>query len=1364
MVDIIVEKGGVEVHRFPVEGDLTIGRAASAQVRLDDMRVHRAHARLLWQSGHLCILDLETTNGTIVDGRRIRGVVRFERTAAAQIGPYTLRRADGVEGGARNPALDENTGSDEDSGLHAAVTPRLEVSDASMLQQALPHVRVGRHFVFVDDAAAALAQASAAGRAKRLTSYRQRRGRVVKALADGAVEIAGGKIHAAPFEVERLASIATDRTTYVAGKDVARLIVALPGGGRVTVRVTHEGVLVHERELDVERGVAIDRLPLVASGRYHARLLVGGALTGEPVPFFAVARGAAVDHENPATSGFDSASPVLHVRSEPLLTLAGELGRELVVGTSHVAGPRPDAFVRGLSIVRRDHLGTPLVIDEVVAEQAAFRAVADLEQLVIASFDPARDAFSVFELGDVPRGALAHVDVPRPMCVAFVGCFVNGEPFEAFTTLFAPERPLALSARATGSARERRIVIAARTGRSVSVPAVLRVRTSGAPAGGAAHSTSSAPLSFLATSTRRAIAAASTGLGDEFRYANLEDLVPRTPPRTPTPAPPPSSSSRSSEGRVPSPTPGPSVPSASAEELLTIRIHERSAQQTGTSTGNERVQLFEGNELSLGRVLENDVVLPKGNVSKKHARLARRDGRIVVVDLKSTNGTWVNGKRITVPVVLKARDRISIGDFTIEIEHTAVEPAQPASLLDDSDDDELFGDAHASPVIERGVAPDEYATKAMRGHTPPKGQQPSPSPAVSPQQGQVTALPGEAVRVPLDAMNAQPRGDEGRVLFCGVVEVIDGEELSFALPFDVAGPVEVDVLAVDGGDFTTAHADVEVGGVRVALDVPAEVGDEGARGHVHVQAYKSAARVRVRRDGKDIPLTHAHDGRAVSASDALTDGATLTFEVAPGAWSVSADDLAGTDEGDAVEARVGVPGVRRYVARELMLLDRSKTLALDAGMTSLRVLPGVDAPLSTLCHALLDAPSSVAGPVGAEVHAARACAAATLLASSATSDLAQRARAEDALVHASATLKACWRKGRGFARFAEQTAVSERVGTIVVRALWTLDVLSERSHALPSEVAIHDVARDALAMAADVANVLSLQRVPDRVETLADAALVATHESRKRPAGASRQREALELVARLLVNDDAGPRLRQSKGRVADRAALAHAATALFAAGKVQTGIRVANEVLRSLDGDGRLYAVVDSLAVIALLVQIKKCALCAPTAPVSINGKRTTAGAAHDAARAHARNDRVEVIEARDAPCLVEVRRGREDRWTDSVGPAFPVTAELRDATGGAARNVKRGDALELVVTLGRGCAEGDYVELSLPAALALANGELPPGGRARVDLAGCDEARLRLVVVDEVQGRQRFACAVRNAFEEERVASVGMLTLDPA
>ena len=61
--------------------------------------------------------------------------------------------------------------------------------------------------------------------------------------------------------------------------------------------------------------------------------------------------------------------------------------------------------------------------------------------------------------------------------------------------------------------------------------------------------------------------------------------------------------------------------------------------------GAERRETFGRSEITVGRVQGNDVMLPKGNVSKKHARLLFRDGRFIVTDLNSTNGTYVNGKR-----------------------------------------------------------------------------------------------------------------------------------------------------------------------------------------------------------------------------------------------------------------------------------------------------------------------------------------------------------------------------------------------------------------------------------------------------------------------------------------------------------------------------------------------------------------------------------------------------------------------------------------------------------------------------------------------------------------------------------------------
>src|SRR3954447_13604087 len=68
-------------------------------------------------------------------------------------------------------------------------------------------------------------------------------------------------------------------------------------------------------------------------------------------------------------------------------------------------------------------------------------------------------------------------------------------------------------------------------------------------------------------------------------------------------------------------------------------------------------------------------------ISRRHARFRRApDGRIVVEDLNSTNGTLVNGQRIAGPRVLAPGDRITVGRTTLEYEGggAPAPPAQPA--------------------------------------------------------------------------------------------------------------------------------------------------------------------------------------------------------------------------------------------------------------------------------------------------------------------------------------------------------------------------------------------------------------------------------------------------------------------------------------------------------------------------------------------------------------------------------------------------------------------------------------------------------------------------------------------------------------
>ena len=88
-----------------------------------------------------------------------------------------------------------------------------------------------------------------------------------------------------------------------------------------------------------------------------------------------------------------------------------------------------------------------------------------------------------------------------------------------------------------------------------------------------------------------------------------------------------------------------------------------------TDEGGARRKLaFSKPELTVGRVQGNDIVLAKRNVSKQHARLTLKGDHAVVVDLNSTNGTWVNGRKISSPHPLKQGDKIYIADFILTLE------------------------------------------------------------------------------------------------------------------------------------------------------------------------------------------------------------------------------------------------------------------------------------------------------------------------------------------------------------------------------------------------------------------------------------------------------------------------------------------------------------------------------------------------------------------------------------------------------------------------------------------------------------------------------------------------------------------------
>jgi pSer/pThr/pTyr-binding forkhead associated (FHA) protein len=68
--------------------------------------------------------------------------------------------------------------------------------------------------------------------------------------------------------------------------------------------------------------------------------------------------------------------------------------------------------------------------------------------------------------------------------------------------------------------------------------------------------------------------------------------------------------------------------------------------------------------VSLGRHLDNDIIVDDSRVSRQHAQLRRRYGRYVIYDLGSTGGTSVNGYPVQ-ECVLEAGDVISLAGVDV---------------------------------------------------------------------------------------------------------------------------------------------------------------------------------------------------------------------------------------------------------------------------------------------------------------------------------------------------------------------------------------------------------------------------------------------------------------------------------------------------------------------------------------------------------------------------------------------------------------------------------------------------------------------------------------------------------------------------
>jgi DNA-binding NtrC family response regulator len=104
------------------------------------------------------------------------------------------------------------------------------------------------------------------------------------------------------------------------------------------------------------------------------------------------------------------------------------------------------------------------------------------------------------------------------------------------------------------------------------------------------------------------------------------------------------------------------------------------------TTGMSEYELADDGDHAVGRSPNAEIYIDSASVSRAHAVLSCADGEVRVRDLKSTNGTFINGNRLgEEPAVVKADDALRFGDIVAQVRWATPTPARrPRALSADA--------------------------------------------------------------------------------------------------------------------------------------------------------------------------------------------------------------------------------------------------------------------------------------------------------------------------------------------------------------------------------------------------------------------------------------------------------------------------------------------------------------------------------------------------------------------------------------------------------------------------------------------------------------------------------------------------------
>ncbi len=207
--------------------------------------------------------------------------------------------------------------------------------------------------------------------------------------------------------------------------------------------------------------------------------------------------------------------------------------------------------------------------------------------------------------------------------------------------------------------------------------------------------------------------------------------------------------------------------------ITPVRDVARLQITAGNDAGNE-IEIRPGKTYTIGRAIDNDVVLTDISVSRKHFDLRFEDGAWVIVDRGSGNGTVVNGNLEDNPFMLANGDVIEIGNtaFRFDQPNAASRPERTVDLGQDDEEPSTVAGKPPRPAEPPPASVAEPQVRLPRPKTLPPptplrargSTQPPPAypPIVAAQQ-----MPPPSQQMPAQMMNRPPMQAPGMPAMLG---------------------------------------------------------------------------------------------------------------------------------------------------------------------------------------------------------------------------------------------------------------------------------------------------------------------------------------------------------------------------------------------------------------------------------------------------------------------------------------------------------------------------------------------------------------------------------------------------------------------